>query len=96
MSEVAMELSTRCLNVAKILSTLLDCDMSCPGKKLPPMCLIYGMIIFLRCHHLSMIQRINTVLLTTNKHCASLGFFSLFKEVFIIHSLVGLNRVDYF
>ena len=64
MAQVQEELSARCPTVAKILSTLLDCDFSCPEKKLPPMCLIYGIIMFQRCHELSKIQRINTVLLT--------------------------------
>jgi hypothetical protein len=49
------------------LSSLLDCDLTNPGKKLPPMCLLYGVILFLRCHELSRIQRINTVLLVQGK-----------------------------
>ncbi len=67
MTEVASELTTRCPTVAKILSTLLDCDLTNPGKKLPPICLLYGIITFLRCHELSRIQRINTVLLVQGK-----------------------------
>jgi hypothetical protein len=63
MTEVTSELTTRCPTVAKILSTLLDCDLTNRGKKLPPICLLYGIITFLRCHELSRIQRINTVLL---------------------------------
>ena len=67
MAEVNSELSSRCPTVAKILSTLLDCDLISPGKKLPPMCLIYGIVMFLRCRDLSRIQRINNVLLTEGK-----------------------------
>ena len=67
MAEVTSELTTRCPTVAKILSSLLDCDLTNPGKKLPPMCLLYGVILFLRCHELSRIQRINTVLLVQGK-----------------------------
>jgi hypothetical protein len=64
MTEVTKEISTRCPTVGKILSTLLDCSLENPGKKLPLLCLIYGIIMFMRCHELSRIQRINTVLLT--------------------------------
>lgn len=67
MTEVITEITTRCPTVAKILSTLLDCDLMNPGKKLPPVCLLYGIIMFLRCHELSRIQRINTVLLAQGK-----------------------------
>ena len=62
MSEVHKELSTRCPTVSHILSSLLDSNHY-PEKKNPAMCLIYGIIMFLRCHELSRIQRINSVLL---------------------------------
>ncbi|CAB4011969.1 PREDICTED: uncharacterized protein LOC107350876 [Paramuricea clavata] len=69
MVEIVNELSTRCLAIAEILSRLLDCSMLDPGKKLPPICLIYSIIMFTRCHELSRVQRINTVtvLLTEGK-----------------------------
>ena len=73
MAEILVELSTRCPTVAKILSTLLDCDFTCPGKKLPPICLMYGIVMFQRCHELSKIQRINTVLLTKGKAKTNVG-----------------------
>lgn len=67
MVEVVKELRIRCPTVAEILSSLLDCSLLDPGKKLPPICLIYSIIMFMRCHELSRIQRINTVLLTEGK-----------------------------
>ena len=63
MTEVMNELSTRCPVVSDILSKLLDI-MYRPEKKIPAACLIYGIIMFMRCHELSQIQRINTILLT--------------------------------
>ena len=63
MTEVNVELSTRCPIVSSILETLLQTDYY-PEKKFPALCLIYGIIMFLRCHELSRTQRINTILLT--------------------------------
>ncbi|XP_028403253.1 uncharacterized protein LOC114525978 [Dendronephthya gigantea] len=62
MSEVLGELSTRCPTVNNILCTLLESSLY-PAKKNPAICLIYGIINFLRCHESSRIQRINSVLL---------------------------------
>ena len=67
MEEVRKELLTRCPTVAKILSTLLDCSISSIEKRLPQMCLLYGVMAFTRCQYLSRIQRINTVLMTEGK-----------------------------
>jgi hypothetical protein len=47
MAEVNSELCSRYPTVAKILLMLLDCDLISPGKKLPLMCLIYGIIIII-------------------------------------------------
>ena len=61
-SEVITELSTRCPTVYQILASLLESSYH-PERKTPAMCLIYGIIMYLRCHELSRIQRINSVLL---------------------------------
>ena len=66
MSEVIAELSTRCPTVYQILASLLESTYR-PERKNPAMCLIYGIIMFLRCHELSRIQRNNTVLLIQGK-----------------------------
>ncbi len=87
MAETTAELSTRCPTVAKILSMLLDCDLSNPGKKLPPMCLIYGIIMFLRCHELSRIQRVNTILLTEGKATTNVSLVLIEHEK--VHTNIG-------
>ena len=63
MVKVLQELATRCPVVHRILSTLVENTIA-PEKKNPAICLIYGVTMFLRCHELSRIQRINSVLLT--------------------------------
>lgn len=73
MSEIITELSTRCPTVADILSNLLDCSMESLGKKLSPICLIYSIIMFIRNHELSRVQRINTVILTDGKASTNVG-----------------------
>ena len=62
MTEVNVELSTRCPMVSSILETLLQTDYY-PEKKFPALCLIYGIMMFPRCHELSRTQIINTILL---------------------------------
>ena len=61
--KVLKELATRCPTVHRILSTLVENTIA-PEKKNPATCLIYGAMMFLRCHEFSRIQRINSVLLT--------------------------------
>ena len=62
MLQVNHELSSRCPVVASIFDTLLQ-TACLPEKKLPAASLIYGIVMFLRCHELSRVQRINTILL---------------------------------
>ena len=51
-----------CPVTKNILSALLESCIE-SEKKHPAICLIYGIIMFLRCHELSRIQQINSVLL---------------------------------
>ena len=62
MAELINEMTTRCPIAHQILSGLLE-NRIYPEKRNPALCLIYGIIMFLRCHELSKIQRINSVLL---------------------------------
>ena len=62
MSEVRKELAVRCPVVNNILSVLLDMSHH-HDKKEPALCLIYSIIMHLRCHELSTVQRINSILL---------------------------------
>ena len=57
-TEINVELSTRCPVVSSILETLLQTDYY-PEKKFPALCLIYGIIMLLRCHELSRTIDIN-------------------------------------
>lgn len=63
MTEIQNEMLQRCPMVHSILSALLEINVN-PDKKGPAMCLIYSMIMFLRCREMSRIQRINTILFT--------------------------------
>ena len=56
------ELKTLCPVVFRILSELLELSYN-KEKKIAPLCLVYGVVMFKRCHELSFLQRINTVLL---------------------------------
>ena len=62
MSDVLNELATRRPTVNSILCGLLESTIY-PEKKTPAISLICGIIMFLRCHELSRIQTINSVLL---------------------------------
>ena len=62
MAQVLKEMATRCPVVNNILCGLLENNIY-PDKKNPAICLIYGIMMFLRSHELSRIQRINSVLL---------------------------------
>ena len=62
MGKVLAELETRCPIVNKILCGLLERTIY-PEKKNPAICLIYGLMMFMRCHELSRIQHVNSVLL---------------------------------
>jgi hypothetical protein len=62
MSEVLEELASRCPVTNSIFTALLE-SITWLEKKYPPICLIYGIMMFMRCHELSRIQQINSVLL---------------------------------
>ena len=79
MSEILKEMESRCPMVHKILSSLLESNIY-PDKKKPGICLIYGIMMFLRCHELSRVQRINSMLLAQGHASVnvSLGYKTLF------------------
>ena len=94
MSEVLDELSTSCPTVNNILCALLESTIQ-PEKKNPAICLIYGIINFLRCHELSRIQRINSVMHTegeasVNVSCILNLFYILFTHCYNAHDFVTL------
>jgi hypothetical protein len=73
-TEIMNELSARCPVVTAILSQLLELNHF-PEKKIPAACLIYGILMFLRCHELSRVQRINTILLTQGQASTNVRYF---------------------
>ena len=76
MTEVLNELSTRCPTVNNILTSLLESDYHSERKN-PAICLIYGIIGFLRCHELSRVQQINSVLLTQGQATVNVSTHNL-------------------
>lgn len=60
--EVVKEIQSQCPKVYKILSQMVQLCID-PDKKKAPLALIYGIIMFKRCKELSLVQRVNTVLL---------------------------------
>ena len=60
--EAVKEVRSQCPAVYKILSQMVQLCID-PDKKKAPLALIYGMIMFQRCKELSLVQRVNTVLL---------------------------------
>ena len=67
------EMTTRCLMAHQILSGLLENSLNA-GKRNPALCLIYGIIMFLRCHELSKIQKINSVLLIQGQASVNVSY----------------------
>jgi hypothetical protein len=80
MSEVLEELATKCPTVNNILMSILECSIR-PEKKNPAVCLIYGIVMFLRCHELSRIQRINSILLIEGQAATNVSNFNLSMEL---------------
>jgi hypothetical protein len=73
MTELINEMKTRCPVAHQILSGLLENSIY-PEKRNPALCLIYGIIMFLRCHELSRIQRINSVLLIQGQASVNVSY----------------------
>jgi hypothetical protein len=77
MSEVLEELAIRCPVTNNILSVLFESTIYL-DKKRPAICLIYGIMMFLRCHELSRIQRINSVLLIEGRASVNVSHCYIF------------------
>ena len=60
--EVVKEIPSQCPKFYKILSQMVQLCID-PDEKKAPLALIYGIIMFKRCKELSLVQRVNTVLL---------------------------------
>ena len=58
------EMKTLCPTVFSVLSQMIKFDSSKEKRKPAAMSLVYGIIVFLRCKEMSLVQRVNSVLLT--------------------------------
>ena len=83
MANILDKLARRCPVVFKILSGLLESSIS-REKENPTICLIYGIIMFLRCHELSRIQKINSVLLTQGQASVNVSDTNIYQTFVII------------
>lgn len=61
--EIYVEIESKCPTTMQFLVTLVH-EMDADGKKMPPVCLMYSIPMFLRVPELSRLQRLNTVLLS--------------------------------
>ena len=62
--KILNEMKTLCPTVFSVLSQMIQFDNSTEKKKAAAMALVYGIIMFLRCKEMSLVQRVNSVLLT--------------------------------
>ena len=60
--EILASMKSLCPTVFTILSTMIQLDLN-QDKNTALLALIYGVVMFKRCHELSRVQRLNTVLL---------------------------------
>ena len=60
--EINNEIEMSCPLFHKVLSAMIEADYN-TDKKLAAMALIYSIIMFRRCHEMSRLQRVNTILL---------------------------------
>ena len=72
-----------------ILCALLERTVH-PDKKTPAISLIYGIKMFMRCHELSRIQRINSVLLLQGHASVNVSDYSL---IYCVHTVTNF-KVD--
>jgi len=66
-SKVICEMASRCPLVLDIFLTVVQNNRNLSVGFVPPMALCYGILMNKRNHELSLIQRINTILLTEGK-----------------------------
>ena len=59
------DLKTRCPTVSRILSSMVNYDSN--KENIASLVILYAIIMFHRCHELSRVQRVNTVLLAEGK-----------------------------
>lgn len=70
--EIVEELKSLCPTTFSILAAMIQLDNN-EEKKTAAMALIYSIIMFKRCHEMSRIQRVNTVLLAEGNASQEVG-----------------------
>jgi hypothetical protein len=100
--QIVDELKTVCPITYKMLSEMMKLDIFAE-KKIAPMALIYGVIMFKRCHELSHVQRINSIILAdsganTEVYKLTFYFFSnqcrwLKRRTFHVPNLMLMSKV---
>ena len=81
--EILEEMKCLCPTVYKILSVMMEMNYNAE-KKIPTLSLVYGLIMFRRFQELSMLQRVNTLLLIDG--CANQEVNYKFPTNYIIHT----------
>ena len=97
MDEVIEEIKRRSpMELWKILCAMMDYNLN-PTKKLAPICMLYGMIMFENCDELTRIQRINTVLLMQGQATTQVTTFvyCLIFKIRTVFALFQLEKLSY-
>ena len=89
--KIINEMKTLCPTVFSVLSQMIQFDNSEEKRQVAAMSLVYGIIMFLRCKEMSLVQRVNTVLLTEGDASSEVHtVLKLFRQVFM-----GLESSDF-
>ena len=72
--DILDEMKNRCPTVFQILANMLQYDVN-KEKSTASLVLMYAVLMFRRCHELSSIQRINTVLLAEENANREVNFY---------------------
>ena len=90
--EIYVEIESKCPATIQFLITLVN-GMDVDEKKMPPVCLMYSIPLFLRVPELSRLQRLNTILLSdggTSKIVSPNNIVYVFSyELTILYSLLS-------
>lgn len=85
--QVLNELKDRAPDVLEILTTIAMPNLKDDGRQVAPLCVAYGVLMNQRCKELSLIQKLNTILLGTGS--ATMKVISIvtncFRKVVFMH-----------
>ena len=78
LDKILREIQTMCPITFASLSQMLELDCG-EEKKVAPLCLIYGVLMFRRCHELSYMQRLITILLADSEANTEVNSLKILK-----------------